>query len=391
MAGGACRRRGRDARRRQAASGGHEGRRRPAVPAGVGHQAPHRDRGARGHRGRSRHARPARGTRGLDRAPSPGARVGPRHRRRRRRAPGRRRIYSNAGFEQVADTVSDGRHDSVRRLPDRGRGRAARHARDDPGRIAGSWRDLDGARPGAAGRRAARSLAARPAHAGSRRLPSRFPGSTASCPGSASSHRTTGASGFEIRGTKSPHWTATANSPATVGHFGRSGTFLWMDPVQGVALVCLTDLDFGPWAVRAWPALGDAVLARTSCVGGPKPDRLRSTFDSVRSQPSNLGARIGSPGLEADPGVGDRGAGSGRRGPGSGGPGRSRGWRRRCAPSRSSRSSSARCVPSPLSSTSVATRDDVDQPAGVGVGERQDPQRHLLQPLGRRAARHRAS
>ena len=67
--------------------------------------------------------------------------------------------------------------------------------------------------------------------------------------------------GFEIRGTKSPHWTALANSPATVGHFGRSGTFLWMDPAAGVALVCLTDLDFGPWAIAAWPLLGDAVLA----------------------------------------------------------------------------------------------------------------------------------
>ena len=48
---------------------------------------------------------------------------------------------------------------------------------------------------------------------------------------------------------------------------------------------------------------------RTSCVSGPKPDRLRSTFDSCGSQPSDLGARIGSPGLESDPGVGDRGAG----------------------------------------------------------------------------------
>jgi len=67
--------------------------------------------------------------------------------------------------------------------------------------------------------------------------------------------------GFEIRGTKSPHWTAPANSPETVGHFGRSGTFLWMDPVAGVAVVCLTDLDFGPWAIAAWPLLGDAVLA----------------------------------------------------------------------------------------------------------------------------------
>jgi hypothetical protein len=28
-----------------------------------------------------------------------------------------------------------------------------------------------------------------------------------------------------------------------------------------VALACLTDRDFGAWAVNAWPELSDAVLA----------------------------------------------------------------------------------------------------------------------------------
>jgi CubicO group peptidase (beta-lactamase class C family) len=66
--------------------------------------------------------------------------------------------------------------------------------------------------------------------------------------------------GFEIRGRKSPHWTGSGSSPATFGHFGRSGTFLWVDPVAGVALACLTDRPFGAWAGEAWPALSDAVL-----------------------------------------------------------------------------------------------------------------------------------
>ena len=66
--------------------------------------------------------------------------------------------------------------------------------------------------------------------------------------------------GLEIRGTKSPHWTGSRNSPATFGHFGRSGTFLWVDPVAGLALACLTDRPFGAWAGEAWPALSDAVL-----------------------------------------------------------------------------------------------------------------------------------
>jgi CubicO group peptidase (beta-lactamase class C family) len=66
--------------------------------------------------------------------------------------------------------------------------------------------------------------------------------------------------GFERRDAKSPHWTGTTNSPDTFGHFGRSGTMLWVDPVAGVALVCLTDRAFGAWAATAWPALANAVL-----------------------------------------------------------------------------------------------------------------------------------
>ena len=67
--------------------------------------------------------------------------------------------------------------------------------------------------------------------------------------------------GFEIRGHKSPHWTGAKNSPRTYGHFGQSGTMLWIDPDAQLGLVALTDRDFGPWAAQAWPALADAVLS----------------------------------------------------------------------------------------------------------------------------------
>jgi CubicO group peptidase (beta-lactamase class C family) len=70
--------------------------------------------------------------------------------------------------------------------------------------------------------------------------------------------------GFEIRGGKSPHWTGSRNGPATFGHFGRSGTFLWADPGARLALACLTDRPFGAWAGEAWPALSDAVLEARS-------------------------------------------------------------------------------------------------------------------------------
>ncbi|MCW2527247.1 MAG: beta-lactamase [Pseudonocardiales bacterium] len=67
--------------------------------------------------------------------------------------------------------------------------------------------------------------------------------------------------GFEIKDHKTPHWTGSQNSPATFGHFGQSGTFLWVDPVAWVGLVALTDRNFDQWAIDAWPALSDAVLA----------------------------------------------------------------------------------------------------------------------------------
>ena len=66
--------------------------------------------------------------------------------------------------------------------------------------------------------------------------------------------------GFELRDEKSPHWTGSRNSPRTFGHFGGSGTFLWVDPDAGVALGVLTDLEFGDWSKEAWPRLSDAVL-----------------------------------------------------------------------------------------------------------------------------------
>ncbi|MDY7101286.1 MAG: serine hydrolase domain-containing protein [Actinomycetota bacterium] len=66
--------------------------------------------------------------------------------------------------------------------------------------------------------------------------------------------------GLEIRGDKHPHWTGSRNSARTFGHFGRAGTFLWVDPVAGLAAVVLTDRTFGPWAAEVWPTWSDTVL-----------------------------------------------------------------------------------------------------------------------------------
>jgi CubicO group peptidase (beta-lactamase class C family) len=73
--------------------------------------------------------------------------------------------------------------------------------------------------------------------------------------------------GPELKDAKAPHWTPTTASAATFGHFGAAGTFLWVDPVAGVACAALTDRPFGPWALEAWPAFGDAVLAEVGASG----------------------------------------------------------------------------------------------------------------------------
>jgi CubicO group peptidase (beta-lactamase class C family) len=88
-----------------------------------------------------------------------------------------------------------------------------------------------------------------------------FPGLVGVLPGFGRQEPNDWGLGFELRDAKAPHWTGSRNSPRTFGHFGRSGTFLWVDPDAAVALACLTDRDFGEWAVEAWPALSDAVLA----------------------------------------------------------------------------------------------------------------------------------
>lgn len=67
--------------------------------------------------------------------------------------------------------------------------------------------------------------------------------------------------GFELRGSKSPHWTAASNATTTFGHFGRAGTMLWVDPAASMAAVALTNRDFGPWATEVWPRFSEAALA----------------------------------------------------------------------------------------------------------------------------------
>jgi CubicO group peptidase (beta-lactamase class C family) len=78
--------------------------------------------------------------------------------------------------------------------------------------------------------------------------------------------------GVELKGAKTPHWSGSRTSARTFGHFGGSGTFLWVDPTVGVACASLTNREFGLWAKEAWPRLSDAVLDELAAArAAPRP------------------------------------------------------------------------------------------------------------------------
>jgi len=88
-----------------------------------------------------------------------------------------------------------------------------------------------------------------------------FPGLDGVLPGFGQQRPNDWGLGFEIRNGKIPHWTAPDNSPRTFGHFGQAGTFIWVDPDVDLALVVLTDRDFGDWTHQLWPAVSASVRA----------------------------------------------------------------------------------------------------------------------------------
>ena len=61
--------------------------------------------------------------------------------------------------------------------------------------------------------------------------------------------------------TRPPSWMGSRTSVRTFGHFGGTGTFLWIDPDVRVVCAVLTTREFDEWAKEAWPRLADAVLA----------------------------------------------------------------------------------------------------------------------------------
>lgn len=174
--------------------------------------------------------------------------------------PGTRRIYSNPGFDRLGVLVAERDGVSVaealRRTVLEPLGMTSTELVDRPSQgLHGPLRDLvslasEFLRPSlihASTLEPATSVA--------------FPGLKGVLPGVGSFDPLDWGLAFELRDGKDPHWTGTGNSPATFGHFGGAGTFIWVDPELDHALVCLTDRPYEAWALDAWPALSDAVIA----------------------------------------------------------------------------------------------------------------------------------
>ena len=175
--------------------------------------------------------------------------------------PGRRRIYSNVGYEVLGATVAHrtGMHFD----------RYLTEAVLEPLALVGTR--LEGsAAAGLVGPlddmvRLARELMA-PTLVSVQTLAAAvtvaFPGLAGVLPGFGRQAPMDWGLGFDLKDNKSPHWTGTRNSPGTFGHFGGSGSFLWVDPAADLACVALSGREFGDWAARAWPIFSDAVVDR---------------------------------------------------------------------------------------------------------------------------------
>jgi len=66
--------------------------------------------------------------------------------------------------------------------------------------------------------------------------------------------------GPEIKGFKDPHWTAPRGAASTFGHFGSAGTFVWVDHVANVAVALLSNTPFDDWGPTYWAPFNQLVL-----------------------------------------------------------------------------------------------------------------------------------
>lgn len=186
----------------------------------------------------------------------------------RRRPVGQRRVYSNAGFRLLGEVIADAvgasfptwLASSVLEPLGMGSTRMAERlgVKDDP--AAGVWTTL------ADLVKLARCLLDRGAPVVSSELFAeatsvQFPGLAGLVPGVGRFDPNDWGLGFELHDGKRPHWMGERRSPASFGHFGASGCFLWVDPDAGLAAAGVSDRPFddGRWGMTTWPAWSDGL------------------------------------------------------------------------------------------------------------------------------------
>lgn len=178
-------------------------------------------------------------------------------------APGARRIYSNTGFEVLGEVVEESTgHELAEWLEMTVVQPLGITALDVEGSPAagfhGTVADLL-----AVGRELLAPTLV-PAELHEEATSVQFPGLPGILPGYGRQKDNAWGLGLEIRAAKDPHWTAPEASASTFGHFGQSGSFLWVDPERGLAAAFLGDEPFGPEHVARWPRLSSELLARAA-------------------------------------------------------------------------------------------------------------------------------
>jgi CubicO group peptidase (beta-lactamase class C family) len=173
--------------------------------------------------------------------------------------PGTRRIYSNAGFEAAAERIAANAEmpfeEYLAKAVLRPLGTQAVLRGSPAAGLQGTLDDL----VALARELLAPTLVAQETFAEATSV--QFPGLAGVIPDLGRFDPNDWGLGFELKGSKQPHFSGTLTSPRTFGHWGGAGTFIWVDPDRELALAVLTDLEFGEWAKEAWPPFSDAVLA----------------------------------------------------------------------------------------------------------------------------------
>ena len=176
--------------------------------------------------------------------------------------PGKRRVYSNSGFDVLAEfaeaKVGMPIHEWIAQAV------AGPLGMDDFSLAPGASMAAKGVASGEALARFAMELLepkliSRELY--DEAISVQFPGLAGVLPGYGRQADNDWGLGFSIRGHKDPHWLGSTFSPRTFGHFGQSGSFIWVDPEAKLAGIFLGAQRYGEEHQQVWPKLTDEMRA----------------------------------------------------------------------------------------------------------------------------------